>query len=87
MLNASLQQLEDLVSGLVQRNQELHAEQQRLQQACASLEGELARVKDENDTLQLSLLEQEEQHGDTVARIQALVGRVSNVHHAGSVNQ
>jgi hypothetical protein len=38
---------------------------------------ELAQAKDENESLQLSLMEQEEKHGATAARIQALVDRVN----------
>ena len=38
---------------------------------------ELAQAKDENESLQLSLMEQEEKQGATAARIQALVERVS----------
>ncbi|CAI8981602.1 DUF904 domain-containing protein [Pseudomonas sp. IT-P44] len=63
MLEASLSQLEQLVSDLVQQNQTLSAE--------------LAQAKDENESLQLSLMEQEEKQGATAARIQALVERVS----------
>ena len=63
MLEASLSQLEQLVSDLVQQNQTLSAE--------------LALAKDENESLQLSLMEQEEKQGATAARIQALVERVS----------
>jgi hypothetical protein len=37
----------------------------------------LAQAKDENESLQLSLMEQEEKQGATAARIQALVERVS----------
>ncbi|VVN17231.1 hypothetical protein PS645_04113 [Pseudomonas fluorescens] len=70
MLEASLSQLEQLVSDLVQQNQTLLGTNQ-------SLNAELAQAKDENETLQLSLMEQEEKHGATAARIQALVERVS----------
>ncbi|MDN4543381.1 MULTISPECIES: hypothetical protein [unclassified Pseudomonas] len=63
MLEASLSQLEQLVSDLVQQNQTLSAE--------------LAQAKDENESLQLNLMEQEEKQGATAARIQALVERVS----------
>jgi len=63
MLEASLSQLEQLVSDLVQQNQNLTAE--------------LAQAKDENESLQLSLMEYEEKQGTTAARIQALVERVS----------
>ncbi len=70
MLEASLNQLESLVNDLVTHNREL-AERN------AQLAGELAQAKDDNDTLQLSLLEQEEKQGATTARIQALVERAT----------
>lgn len=53
MLEASLSQLEQLVSDLVQQNQDLLGSNE-------SLKAELARAKDENDSLQLNLMEQEE---------------------------
>ncbi|SDS56717.1 hypothetical protein SAMN05216598_1991 [Pseudomonas asplenii] len=70
MLETSLNQLEQLVSELVQQKQELL-------KANSALSAELAQAKDENESLQLSLMEQEEKHGATAARIQALVERVS----------
>ena len=70
MLEASLSQLEQLVSDLVQQNQ-------TLSETNRSLSTELAQAKDENESLQLSLMEQEEKQGATAARIQALVERVS----------
>ncbi len=76
MLEASLSQLEQLVSDLVQHNQQL-------QTANAQLTTELAQVRDENDSLQLNLMEQEEKQGTTAARIQALVERASS---ASAVN-
>ncbi|MDN7144125.1 hypothetical protein KC131_26110 [Pseudomonas sp. JQ170] len=75
MLETSLSQLEQLVSDLVQKNQEL-AERN------AQISAELAQAKDENESLQLSLMEQEEKQGATAARIQALVERAS----VGAVN-
>ncbi|MFY1665478.1 hypothetical protein [Pseudomonas sp. Pseu.R1] len=71
MLEASLSQLEKLVSDLVQQNQEL-------QNTNAQLAQELKQARDENDSLQLSLLEQEEKQGATAARIQALVDRATS---------
>ncbi|MCE1116864.1 hypothetical protein N5F23_24075 [Pseudomonas sichuanensis] len=75
MLETSLNQLEQLVTDLMHKNAQL-AEQN------ANLAQELAQAKEENDSLQLSLMEQEEKHGATAARIQALVDRAS----AGVVN-
>jgi cell division septum initiation protein DivIVA len=71
MLDASLSQLEKLVGDLVQHNQDL-------QNTNAQLAAELAQAKDDNDSLQLSLLEQEEKQGATAARIQALVDRATS---------
>jgi phage shock protein A len=72
MLEASLSQLEKLVSDLVQHNQEL-------QNTNAQLAEELRQARDDNDSLQLSLMEQEEKQGATAARIQALVDRATRV--------
>ncbi|WP_260959415.1 hypothetical protein [Pseudomonas citri] len=71
MLEASLSQLEQLVNDLVQQNRHLTGVNE-------TLNAELARAKDENESLQLSLMEQEELHGATAARIQALIERASN---------
>jgi phage shock protein A len=72
MLETSLSQLEKLVSDLVQHNQEL-------QNTNAQLAEELKQARDDNDSLQLSLMEQEEKQGATAARIQALVDRATSV--------
>ncbi|GLX89342.1 MULTISPECIES: hypothetical protein [Pseudomonas] len=70
MIESSLSKLEQLVSDLVQQKQELL-------DTNTQLSAELAQAKDENESLQLSLMEQEEKQGATAARIQALVERVS----------
>ncbi|MEE1921816.1 hypothetical protein V0R50_27990 [Pseudomonas sp. 148P] len=70
MLDTTLSQLEQLVGELLQKNQQL-AERN------GQLEGELAQAKDENESLQLNLMEQEEKYGATNARIQALIERAS----------
>ena len=72
MMESSLSKLEQLVSDLVQQKQELL-------DTNAALNAELAQAKDENESLQLSLMEQEEKQGATAARIQALVERASPV--------
>ncbi|WP_024694892.1 hypothetical protein [Pseudomonas syringae] len=77
MLEASLSQLEHLVGDLVQQNQ-------NLQNTNAQLSAELAKVRDENDSLQLSLMEQEEKQGSTAARIQALVERATSASAVGA---
>ena len=70
MLEASLSQLEQLVNDLVQQNLQLTGLNE-------TLSAELAKAKDENESLQLNLMEQEELHGATAARIQALIERAS----------
>ena len=77
MLEKSLSQLELLVSELLQANQALLSSN-------AQLSAELALVRDENDNLQLSALEQDELQSATVARIQALVERASASNVAAS---
>ena len=72
MIESSLSKLEQLVSDLVQQKQELL-------DTNTALNAELAQAKDENESLQLSLMEQEEKQGATAARIQALVERASPV--------
>lgn len=72
MMESSLSKLEQLVSDLVQQKQELL-------DTNTQLSAELAQAKDENESLQLSLMEQEEKQGATAARIQALVERASTV--------
>jgi len=72
MIESSLSKLEQLVSDLVQQKQELL-------DINAALNVELAQAKDDNESLQLSLMEQEEKQGATAARIQALVERASTV--------
>ena len=72
MIESSLSTLEQLVSDLVQQKQELL-------DANEQLNTELAQARDENESLQLTLMEQEEKQGATAARIQALVERASPV--------
>ncbi|MFJ5299775.1 hypothetical protein ACIQAL_25055 [Pseudomonas sp. NPDC088368] len=77
MLEASLSQLEKLVGDLVQQNQ-------TLQNTNVQLAEELKQARDDNDSLQLSLLEQEEKQGATAARIQALVDRATSASAVGA---
>ncbi len=79
MLENSLGQLETLVRTLVEENRVLLS-------ANAQLAAELASFKEENETLQLSALEQDDQQSTTLARIQALVALVSGESSQGPVN-
>ncbi|MBO3276071.1 hypothetical protein [Pseudomonas schmalbachii] len=71
MLDATLEQLEQLIGELLQQNKQLSAANGELLQ-------QLQAAREENDNLQLSMLEQEEKHGATAARLQALIRRVSD---------
>lgn len=68
MLETTLTQLERLVTDLLQQNRTHSDDINRLKQ-------ELQQVKEENDSLQLVAMEQEEQQAATLARLQALVQR------------
>lgn len=68
MLEATLAQLESLVAELLQQNQ-------ALSENCQHLEQQLRQAREENENLQLAAIEQEEQQGATLARLQALVQR------------
>lgn len=79
MLENSLSQLEGLVRTLVEDNRVLLS-------ANAQLAAELASFKEENETLQLSALEQDDQQSATLARIQALVALASGESSRSPVN-
>jgi regulator of replication initiation timing len=72
MLDSTLEQLERLVTELLQQNQQLSSDNQQLRAS-------LAKASEDNDTLQLQVLEQEEQQGHAASRLQALVQRVNDV--------
>ncbi len=68
MLETTLTQLERLVTDLLEQNRTQNENITRLEQ-------ELQQVKDENDSLQLAAMEQEEQLSSTVGRLQAILQR------------
>jgi len=68
MLETTLTQLERLVTDLLQQNRTQSESINRLEQ-------ELMQAKEENDSLQLAAMEQEEQQASMLARLQALVQR------------
>ncbi|AFN78770.1 hypothetical protein PSJM300_13540 [Stutzerimonas stutzeri DSM 10701] len=68
MFETTLSQLEQAVTQLLEQNHSLLSR-------CAALELQVQQVQEENDTLQLAALEQEEQQGATLARLQALLQR------------
>ncbi|WP_060774316.1 hypothetical protein [Pseudomonas aeruginosa] len=70
MLENTLERLETLVAELLQQNQALRDSHDQLQQ-------QLRQATEENETLQLSMLEQEEKQSGIQARLEALVERLS----------
>ncbi len=70
MLDNTLVQLEQLVSELLEQNQAIADDNARVR-------AELRKTREENDSLQLAMLEQEEKSNATAERLQALVRRVS----------
>src|SRR5690606_16277128 len=68
MLETTLTQLERLVTDLLQQNRTQSESINRLEQ-------ELMQAKEENDSLQLAAMAQEEQQASMLARLQALVQR------------
>jgi cell division septum initiation protein DivIVA len=70
MLDNTLVQLEQLVSELLQQNQAIADDNARIR-------AELRKAREENDSLQLAAMEQEEKSNATAERLQALVRRVS----------
>ena len=71
MLDSTLEQLEQLVAELLQQNEVLVQDN-------AAVREELLKAREENDSLQLALMEQEEKHNATATRLQALIRRVSD---------
>ncbi|BAN49127.1 hypothetical protein [Metapseudomonas resinovorans] len=70
MLDNTLVQLEELVSELLQQNQAIADDNARIR-------AELRKAREDNDSLQLAMMEQEEKSSATAERLQALVRRVS----------
>lgn len=68
MLETTLTQLERLVDELLQQNRSQ-------QEAVTRLEAEISQLRDDNDTLQLTNMEQEEQLTGTLERLQAMLQR------------
>lgn len=68
MFETTLSQLEHAVSHLLEQNQ-------ALQGRCTELESQLHQAREENDSLQLAALEQEEMQNASLARLQALLQR------------
>lgn len=68
MLETTLTQLERLLDDLLQQNS-------TQQETIARLERELLQLREENDNLQLSNLEQEEQLTTTLERLKGMLER------------
>lgn len=78
MLETTLTQLERLIDDLLQQNR-VH------QENITRLEGEVRQLRDDNDNLQLTNLEQEEQLSATLERLQAMLQRSETENTAATV--
>lgn len=78
MLETTLTQLERLIDDLLQQNR---AHQENI----TRLEGEVRQLRDDNDNLQLTNLEQEEQLSATLERLQAMLQRSETENTAATV--
>lgn len=68
MLESTLAQLETLVANLLEQNRMLSDNCQQLQQ-------QLNQAREENETLQMTAMEQEEQQNAALARLQSIIQR------------
>ena len=68
MLETTLTQLERLIDDLLQQNR-------AQQESITRLEAELSQLRDDNDTLQLTNMDQEEQMSGTLQLLQAMLQR------------
>ena len=76
MLETALPKLEQLIEQLLVKNQSLQQEVASLNDRNEQLNTKFQQLSDENETLQLEALDQEEQHNSTLAKINALLGRL-----------
>ena len=75
MNNETLSQLEQLIDKLILRNSELESE-------VKSLHEQTAKLLDENETLQLEVLENEEKQKDTSSTLTGLLEKLQSVQQA-----
>ena len=75
MNNETLSQLEQLIDKLILRNSELESEVKSLQE-------QTAKLLDENETLQLEVLENEEKQKDTSSTLTGLLEKLQSVQQA-----
>lgn len=75
MNNETLSQLEQLIDKLILRNSELESEVKSLQE-------QNSKLLDENETLQLEALENEEKQKDTSSTLTGLLEKLQSVQQA-----
>ena len=75
MNNETLSQLEQLIDKLILRNSELESEVKSLQE-------QNSKLLDENETLQLEVLENEEKQKDTSSTLTGLLEKLQRVQQA-----
>jgi predicted nucleic acid-binding Zn-ribbon protein len=75
MNNTTLQQLEQLIDQLIERNNQLNSE-------VASLKEQYSKLVDENETLQLEVLDSEEKQKDTSSTLTGLLEKLQSAQQA-----
>ncbi|MFC3033557.1 DUF904 domain-containing protein [Pseudoalteromonas fenneropenaei] len=74
-MNDILPQLEQLIEQLLQKNQQLNQEVQTLQE-------QVSKLIDENETLQLEVLDNEEKQKDTSTALAGLLAKLQSAQQA-----
>lgn len=76
MSDSALPKLEQLIEQLIAKNASQNEEISRLVGQNEVLASQIKQLEDDNETLQLEALEQEESHSATISKINAIVGRL-----------
>ncbi|MCG7532719.1 cell division protein ZapB [Psychrobium sp. MM17-31] len=76
MSDSALPKLEQLIEQLISKNASHNDEIARLTAQNEQLAAQVKQLEDDNETLQLEALEQEENHAQTISKINAIVGRL-----------
>ncbi|TRX57265.1 DUF904 domain-containing protein [Thalassomonas sp. M1454] len=76
MLDTALAKLTELTEQLVEKNSLIQAENMKLKTQYEELESSTANLKEDNESLQLEALEQEEKQADVLNKVNALLNRL-----------
>ncbi|MGB1299341.1 MAG: DUF904 domain-containing protein [Psychrobium sp.] len=76
MSDSALPKLEQLIEQLISKNASHNEDIARLTAQNEQLAAQVKQLEDDNENLQLEALEQEENHAQTISKINAIVGRL-----------